>query len=120
MLLKRSEFVEKGWGREEIWASNDLYCGKILRFESGKEFSMHFHAKKHETWYVIDGEFEVQWIDTKTAKWHVQGLFPGDVWENEPLFPHKLICFRAGSIMEVSTQDTVEDNYRVMPGDSQK
>lgn len=120
MLLKRSEFVNKGWGQEEIWASNDLYCGKFLRFEEGKQFSMHFHAKKHETWYVVDGEFEVQWIDTKTAKWNVQSLFPGDVWENEPLLPHKLICFKAGSIIEVSTQDIAEDNYRVMPGDSQK
>ena len=120
MLLKSANIVAKGWGHEQIWVSNDLYCGKILHFDEGKSFSMHFHAKKHETWYVMSGEFEVQWIDTNDAKWHAQSLFPGDVWENEQLFPHKLICFKAGSIMEVSTKDTIEDNYRVMPGDSQK
>ena len=25
--------VEKGWGYELIWATNDLYCGKIMVFE---------------------------------------------------------------------------------------
>ena len=30
------------------------------------------------------------------------------------------LLFRRGQIIEVSTKDTVEDNYRVFPGDSQK
>jgi hypothetical protein len=42
------------------------------------------------------------------------------VWRNEPLEPHQLICLEEGTIIEVSTPDSVEDNYRVMPGDSQK
>jgi hypothetical protein len=34
--------------------------------------------------------------------------------------PHQLICVEEGTVVEVSTPDSVEDNYRVMPGDSQK
>jgi mannose-6-phosphate isomerase-like protein (cupin superfamily) len=119
MRLETKQVVPKGWGSESIWASNELYCGKILKFDEGKEFSMHFHANKHETWFVIDGEFTIQWIDTNNAKIHTETLTSGDVWENPPLLPHKIICNKAGAIMEVSTKDTVEDNYRVMPGSSQ-
>jgi hypothetical protein len=31
--------VEKGWGREEIWAAEPGYCGKNMVFEEGKRFS---------------------------------------------------------------------------------
>jgi hypothetical protein len=34
--------------------------------------------------------------------------------------PHQLICIEEGTIIEVSTPDSVEDNYRVLPGDSQR
>ena len=45
----------------------------------------------------------------------------GDTWRNKPLVPHQLIAEVDNSkIIEVSTTDSVEDNYRVEPGDSQK
>jgi len=113
-------FVEKGWGHELIWSTNDKYCGKLLRFNKGAQFSMHFHREKDETWYVLDGSFLVQWIDTKDASSHKQELNQGDTWRNKPLLPHKIYCIDKGTIIEVSTPDSVEDNYRVMPGDSQK
>jgi mannose-6-phosphate isomerase-like protein (cupin superfamily) len=81
---------------------------------------MHFHAIKDETWYVQSGMFIVKWIDTKDASTWSQTLSPGDVWRNRPLVPHQLICAEEGEIWEVSTADSVEDNYRIMPGDSQK
>ena len=114
--------VPKGWGYELIWATNEKYCGKIMVFEkAGSKFSMHFHREKDETWFVNNGRFLVHWIDTKTATQHTQELKEGDTWHNPPLQPHQLECIVAGSsITEVSTPDSVEDNYRVMPGDSQK
>jgi mannose-6-phosphate isomerase-like protein (cupin superfamily) len=62
--------VEKGWGSEEIWASTDKYCGKLMRFTAGARFSMHFHAEKDESWYVLDGLFKVVFIETKDASQH--------------------------------------------------
>lgn len=112
--------VEKGWGHEEIWCTNDKYCGKFMHFDKGAKFSMHFHAVKDETWYVLNGDFEVRWIDTSNANFKSKSLTKGDVWHNPPLMPHQLICFKEGTILEVSTPDSVEDNYRVLPGDSQK
>ena len=114
--------VQKGWGYELIWATNDKYCGKIMFFEKeGAQFSMHFHREKDETWFVNTGQFKVQWIDTKTAVLYEKDLKEGDTWHNPPLQPHRLICLASGSsITEVSTADSIEDNYRVAPGDSQR
>jgi mannose-6-phosphate isomerase-like protein (cupin superfamily) len=117
--MRLEGYVEKGWGHELIWATNDKYCGKLMNFNKGAKFSMHFHAEKDETWYVLTGDFMVRWIDTKTAERHEKLLTKGDVWHNPPLVPHQLICYAEGSIIEVSTPDSVEDNYRVEKGDSQ-
>lgn len=111
--------VPKGWGSEFIWATNDHYCGKFLNFETGRKFSMHFHKNKDETWYVQSGRFIVRWIDTQTAEMHEQEIRDGATWNNPPCQPHQLECIEAGTIIEVSTADSVEDNYRISPGDSQ-
>ena len=114
--------VEKGWGYELIWATNEKYCGKIMVFEKvGSKFSMHFHKEKDETWFVNNGKFKVRWIDTKEAKLFEKELKEGDTWRNPPLQPHQLEALEPmSSITEVSTPDSVEDNYRIIPGDSQK
>ncbi len=111
--------INKGWGHELIFANEDDYCGKFLNFNEGARFSMHYHVDKDETWFVQYGEFEVHWIDTKTAKINIQKLSVGDTWRNERFVPHQLHCIREGAIIEVSTHDDPEDNYRVLPGDSQ-
>jgi mannose-6-phosphate isomerase-like protein (cupin superfamily) len=111
--------VEKGWGSEVIFATTDKYCGKLLNFNTGAKFSMHFHHEKDESWYVLTGKFIVKVIDTNNASQHDILLEPGNTWHNKPLLPHQVICIEEGTIIEVSTPDSVEDNYRVLPGDSQ-
>jgi len=122
MSDRNTGVVEKGWGYELIWATNDLYCGKILVFANkGSKFSMHFHREKDETWFVNSGKFKVKWIDTETATLYEQELKEGDTWHNPPLQPHQLEALvPSSSVTEVSTADSVEDNYRVIPGDSQE
>ena len=44
--------IPKGWGHEIVFENNEKYCGKILVFKEGAEFSMHYHMIKDETWYV--------------------------------------------------------------------
>ena len=113
--------VDKGWGFELIWATNDKYCGKIMVFEKvGSKFSLHFHKEKDETWFVNNGRFLLKWIDTSNAQLNELELKEGDTWHNPPLQPHQLIALEAGSsVTEVSTADSVEDNYRIVRGDSQ-
>jgi mannose-6-phosphate isomerase-like protein (cupin superfamily) len=118
--MRHNGYVEKGWGHEFIFATNDMYCGKLLEFRSGAKFSMHFHAQKDETWYVLSGKFVVYWIDTNSAETNSRILDRGAVWRNPPLLPHQLECIEAGTIVEVSSPDSIKDNYRVLPGDSQQ
>lgn len=122
MVEKLKGVVQKGWGYELIWATTEKYCGKILVFEkAGNKFSMHFHKDKDETWFVNNGKFIVRWIDTTTAALYQQELEEGQTWHNPPLQPHQLEALTDGaSITEVSTEDSIVDNYRVIPGDSQE
>ena len=118
--MRLEGYVQKGWGSELIWATNDKYCGKLLKFNTGAKFSMHFHVEKDETWLVLDGKFIVKAINTSDASVVETELNAGDIWRNAPLLPHQLICIESGTIIEVSTPDSVEDNYRVARGDSQQ
>jgi mannose-6-phosphate isomerase-like protein (cupin superfamily) len=119
-MTRHTGRVEKGWGSEEIWVSNDRYCSKFMHFNTGAKFSMHFHREKEETWRIMSGKFLVKHIQTVNAQVFETTAEAGAVFHNAPLHPHQVICIEAGTILEVSTADSVEDNYRVLPGDSQK
>ena len=47
--------VEKPWGREVIYASNEHYIGKIIEINEGARLSLQLHEQKDETIYVLDG-----------------------------------------------------------------
>lgn len=112
--------IPKGWGSELIIENNELYCGKILQFNQGCKFSMHYHLEKDETWYVNSGEFLYRWIDTDNAEVHEQKLGPGDIVRQRPGQPHQIEAITFGEIFEVSTHHEDSDSYRVWKGDSQK
>lgn len=114
-------FVKKGWGYEYIFATNDLYCGKILHFSSkGNKFSMHFHAEKDESWYVTSGSFILRLLDHRDATVKESILSKGDSIRIFPLTIHQVEALEDDSeLFEVSTADCDEDNYRVRPGDNQ-
>lgn len=118
--LHNIKIVHKGWGCERIFASNSAYAGKILEFtRGGASMSMHHHVVKREHWYCLSGEFSIYWIDPATAEKQHQPFRPDDVWENAPGEDHQIVCLTPGLILEVSTADDPDDNYRVQPGDSQ-
>lgn len=111
--------VQKGWGHEVIFVNNSSYCGKILHFKAGAKFSMHYHLKKQETWYVNSGKFLFKYIDTRNADIIETSLDVGDTVTNEIGEPHQIICIDEGDIFEVSMPHFDSDSYRVMKGDSQ-
>lgn len=113
--MRLSGRVDKSWGCEEIFVTNEDYCGKYLVFyTAGGKTTMHFHKEKIETWQVIRGKFLVKWIDTAIAQVHEKVLSVNDTWTNYPLVPHQLEALEDDScILEISTADSVEDNYRL-------
>lgn len=114
MILKPIK-IEKLWGHE-LWIHNDSqYCGKLLVFpKQGNNFSMHYHMIKNETWYIQEGKFQFDWIDTDNAKLHRTILNEGDIVYVEKGKPHQLTALIDNSIVfEVSTEHFEYDSYRV-------
>lgn len=110
------EIVPKGWGKEIIFVNNDEYCGKLLCFEKDKKFSMHYHIKKKETWYVSKGSFILIWVETDSGTTHTEYLKVGDVITNERGEPHQLIALEDSEVFEVSTKHYDEDSFRMWKG----
>jgi quercetin dioxygenase-like cupin family protein len=110
------EIVPKGWGKEIIFVNNDEYCGKLLCFDKGRKFSMHYHLKKKETWYVSKGNFILIWIDTTEGVTYTEYLTVGDVITNERGEPHQLIAIEDAEVFEVSTKHYDDDSFRMWKG----
>ena len=113
--IKPPKKVDKIWGYE-LWVHNDEdYCGKLLVFsKQGNKFSMHYHLKKKETWYVQEGGFEFNWIDVETAERKRKIIKEGDSVLIQRGLPHQLIALKDNSIVfEVSTEHFDEDSYRI-------
>ena len=119
MKFEDLQNVPKGWGHETILVNTPLYCGKILHFNTDAKFSMHFHMKKTETWYVLSGRFRFRYIDTKDATILERELVQGSCVTIHPGDPHQILCDEEGDILEVSTEHFDADSYRVAKGDSQ-
>jgi len=114
--LSEPKRINKDWGYE-IWMANNKeenYCGKILYIKEGHSTSMHFHAKKHETFYILEGELELELICTASTKKYKKVLKVGEVFTLERLLPHRLIA-KDGDVkfIEVSTYHDDNDSYRV-------
>ena len=109
--------VIKEWGNE-LWLANNKehdYCGKILTVNPGFSTSLHFHANKHETFYILEGELEVVTVDTDTTEESLHFLIPGDSFEISPHVPHRLCATgEQAKFIEISTFHEDSDSYRVI------
>ena len=74
------KIVLKNWGCEEWLVNNDKYCGKILYLNQDKRCSLHRHKIKEETFYILEGEIELEtrWEDEQSQ---ITILSQGDTWE---------------------------------------
>ena len=113
--ISNPTIISKNWGYE-MWIHNDEeYCGKLLVFnKEGDKFSMHYHIKKKETWFVQSGSFLFKWIDVENGLINSKEIIGGESVVIERGLPHQLIALEDGStIFEVSTQHFEEDSYRI-------
>ena len=107
--------VDKIWGHE-IWLANNEkhdYCGKILHVNAGHGSSMHYHMDKHETFYILKGQLELELLDTRDGTRSIIVLNEGDGYEIEQGQPHKLAAGIDTDIIEVSTFHKDEDSHRL-------
>ena len=104
--------VDKLWGGEEIFANNDLYCGKLLTCKDGiwsSNGKYHYHIIKDETFFIVEGELCLDLEEVKTIT-----LKKGESYRVYPYTKHRFksitnVC----SFIEVSTHDDPSDSIRV-------
>ena len=114
-MIKNVKVVGKSWGTEEWFANNETenYCGKILTILEGESTSMHYHADKHETFFVLQGSLKVDWIDTKQGVENTTVLGCGGAMEMPRLRPHRLVALNGNvKLIEASTYHRDEDSFR--------
>lgn len=134
--------VQKLWGSEDWLVNSNKYCAKFLNLNHGYECSVHYHAVKDETFYVLGGEIEL-WVVTLVPYSNMQALCKkeedswyknilahkeeylaklkkitlghGDQYRLQPYIAHKFTAKTfAAKILEVSTTHCDEDSYRLI------
>jgi mannose-6-phosphate isomerase len=107
--------VEKPWGHELVWATTELYCGKLLFIRAGEELSLQFHREKDETIYVHEGRLEFE-IGEEAGAVASEIVGPGSAFHLRPGTVHRMRALEDSLLLEVSTShldDVVrlEDRY---------
>jgi mannose-6-phosphate isomerase-like protein (cupin superfamily) len=114
----KGEIHEKAWGHELWIVNHELYCGKLLVFEKGKKFSMHYHLIKDEVFYIHSGKIRLLYglNDNKNEATELI-LNPGDHFHVPPRMRHQMLAIQETDLYEFSTQHFEEDSIRVEKGD---
>lgn len=111
--------TEKNWGYEEL-IHNGAYCMKLLVYTRKLASSLHYHERKHESFYIASGIFEVQigieGADSATTR--VRGV--GEHIVLPPRTLHRVRCIEPGVIVEASTRDDPDDCVRLVPSEALK
>jgi len=132
-IVKNPSIVSKTWGKEIhiINNINNNYCGKILVLERDKYCSLHCHIYKHEYFYIDKGKVKLQLVegyiyedfDTKekniglldTNKIEEIILEEGNGFVVDRGLYHRFIGLENSEIIEISTFDRSDDNFRINP-----
>ncbi|HEY1252113.1 MAG TPA: cupin domain-containing protein [Thermoanaerobaculia bacterium] len=106
--------VPKPWGREEIFAENERYAGKILHIDAGHRLSLQYHERKDETIFVLEGELALTVEVDGTLR--ELTLRPGDAHRIRPGVRHRMRAEKPCRILEVSSPELddvvrLEDAY---------
>jgi mannose-6-phosphate isomerase len=95
--------VEKPWGHETIWASNELYVGKILHVKAGQSLSVQYHNVKDETVYLLSGEMKY-WVKLEhSEELQDQRLSRGEAFRITPGTIHYIEAITDCDVLEAST-----------------
>ena len=106
--------VPKPWGREEIFAENERYAGKLLYISPGQSLSLQYHERKDETLYVLEGE--VILLVGIEGKMKEMRLKPGESYRILPGTRHRMSAKVPCVLVEVSSPELddvvrLEDAY---------
>jgi len=98
--------IDKPWGYEKILIHTEKYLTKELFIKEGYQTSFHYHNKKDETMYIINGTGYIKFEDRK------EYFAKNDTIRIEPGKPHSILAMENTILHEVSTPH-LEDTIRI-------
>ena len=117
MLDLKTDRIPKIWGREIIF-NREPYCVKFLQYDGVRTSSLHYHEKKHETFIILKGLFQIEFysLDDTSAR-HCDTHGPGAVVVLDPRTVHRLKCVtpEGGIVVEASSHEDPDDCVRLEP-----
>lgn len=113
--MTRRRRIEKSWGYEHI-LHNGTYCAKLLVYTKPIASSLHYHERKHETFIVASGQFEV-FVERPSGHVTKGWLEPGAHLVLPPGTKHRIRCLIPGTIIEASSHDDPSDCVRIEPSE---
>jgi mannose-6-phosphate isomerase-like protein (cupin superfamily) len=95
-------------GLIEYWVANEVehgYCAKFLFVFDRQTCPKHYHMRKHETFFVVKGEVEME------CGAQVRALKAGDTLVMPPATPHRFIGCGPALLLEASQPSVRDDNF---------
>jgi len=106
--------VIKKWGKEVIIVNEPEYCGKLLYVDKGASGSLHYHPKKKETFYLLEGMINLEYDDALFKMFESLAgsitLLPNTV--------HRFTAILDSILLEISTYHDDDDVVRLEPSRS--
>lgn len=94
-------------GETEFNINNNVeqgYCGKFMFMFAGQTCPMHFHRKKHETFFIVKGKVAMELAGKKYV------LNQGDRLIVDQFAKHQFTALEDSLILESSKPDLVDDS----------
>lgn len=98
--------TDKPWGYEKILINTEKYLTKELFLFEGYQTSFHYHEKKDETMYIMNGTGYIGFEDRK------ENFARNDAIRIEPNIPHTIVATENTVLHEVSTPH-IDDTVRI-------
>ena len=111
MKEKLPQRTEKPWGYEILFARTPLYAGKIIFIRQGHRFSLQYHKKKDESFYIYQGKALLE-MDGQDGKLEESTVQAGDSFRVRPMTKHRLKAIEDTTLLEASTPE-LEDVVRI-------
>ena len=110
------QVVNKSWGNEIRIVDNEdnNYSGKLLNINQNESTGIHFHSKKHKTFYVLTGTLHIEITEPESAERMNYSVDSEETFEIEQNVAHRIYAKDSGvTVIEVSTYHDNADVFRV-------
>ncbi|HEY0591968.1 MAG TPA: cupin domain-containing protein, partial [Thermoanaerobaculia bacterium] len=91
--------IPRPWGHELVWASTDVYVGRLLHLRKGESISRQYHTERQETLYLLSGT--VLLTLSSRDEMHTRTMVPWEAYQIPAGMVHWLEALEDSQVVEV-------------------